>query len=117
MSKPDVLRRVVSLHKMFNEGKIPTLAQHEVNPNHPKNSRENYLYFTLPVSLNFQRSSPAMWASALKTFEDKETRYLFYPEEVVKRDRLVIQKDIIKHKLALQPNKHTGIWIAISKNS
>lgn len=109
------LIRVVKLHKLFQSGKIPTLIQHEVHPNHPKGSRENYLYFTLPVCINFQRSSPAMWASALKTHQDENTRYLFYPEKVVKKDRLVIQKDITKHKLGLQPNKHTDIWIAISK--
>lgn len=114
-SKQDTLKRIKRLHKYFLEGKIPTLAQHEVNPNHPKGSRENYLYFTLPVCINFQRSSPAMWASALKTYEDKETQYLFYPEEVVKKNRLTIQKDITKHKLGLQPNKHTDIWIAISR--
>lgn len=109
------LKQVLQLYKLFHEGKIPTLAQHEVHPNHPKGSRENYLYFTLPVSINFQRSSPAMWASALKTYEDKDTQYLFYPEQVVKKDRLQVQKDLIKHKLGLQPNKHTDIWIAISK--
>lgn len=113
--KNRTLKQVLQLYKLFNEGKIPTLAQHEVHPNHPKGSRENYLYFTLPVSINFQRSSPAMWASALKTYEDKDTQYLFYPEQVVKRDRLQVQKDLIKHKLGLQPNKHTDIWIAISK--
>ena len=114
-SKRKLLERVRKLHTYYHEGKIPTLAQHEVNPNHPIDSRENYLYFTLPVSLNFQRSSPAMWASALATYEDADTRYLFYPEKVVKRNRLEIQKDITKHKLALQPNKHTDIWRAISQ--
>lgn len=115
MDRKKVLQKVSKLYALFQEGKIPTLEQHEANPNHPKNSRENYLYFTLPVSINFQRSSPAMWASALKTYEDETTRYLFYPEEVVKRSRSQIQKDITKHKLGLQKNKHTDIWIAISK--
>ena len=107
--------RVVKLHNLFNQGKIPTLAQHEVNPNLPKDSRENYLYFTLPPCLNFQRNSPAMWASALKTWDDPKTNYLFFPEKVAKKTREQIQKDLLKHKLALQQNKHTDIWIAISK--
>ena len=116
MEKMKTLDRVKKLYKLFHEGKIPTLAEHEVNPNFPKDSRENYLYFTLPPCLNFQRSSPAMWQSALKTYNDLETRYLFFPEEVVKRTREVIQKDLAKHKLSLQRNKHTDIWITISKS-
>lgn len=110
-----ILEKVKKLHKLFKDGKIPTLPQHEVNPGLPKESRENYLYFTLPPCINFQRSSPAMWVSALKTWQDEETNYLFFPEKVVKTSREKIQKDLTKHKLALQKNKHTDIWIAICK--
>ena len=56
-----------------------------------------------------------MWQSALKTYEDIETRYLFFPEKVVNEKREKIQKDLAKHKLSLQKNKHTDIWITISK--
>ena len=108
------LKRALRLHSLFHQGKIPTLPNHEVNPGLDKASRENYIYFTLPPSLNFQRSSPAMWASALKTYEDPETNYLFFPEKVVRQNRQKIQKDLLKHKLALQQNKHTDIWITIS---
>lgn len=109
------LEKVQELHRLFLEGKIPTLPQHEVHPDVPKDSRENYLYFTLPPSLNFQRNSPAMWTSAMKTYEDPETNYLFFPEKVVLKSREEIQRDLVKHKLALQQNKHTDIWIAISR--
>ena len=115
MTKKKTLEKVFRLHKLFHEGKIPTLAQHEVNPELNKGSRENYLYFTLPPSINFQRNSPAMWASALKTYTDPETNYLFSPEKVVKHSRNSIQKDLIKYRLALQTNKHTDIWIKISE--
>lgn len=107
-------KRVESLHELFHQGGIPTLAQHEVNPGLDPSSRLNYIYFTLPVCLNFQRSSPAMWAGALKTYEDPETNYLFYPEQVVETDYKKIQQDLLKHKLGLQLNKHTAIWIKIS---
>lgn len=114
MPKDKVLEKVKKLYALFHQGKIPTLAEHEVHPNFPKDSRENYLYFTLPPCLNFQRNSPAMWQSALKTYNDLETRYLLFPEEVVKRNRETVQKDLAKHKLSLQRNKHTDIWITIS---
>ena len=44
-----MLDKVKLLLDYFDQGLIPTLAQHEVNPGLPIGSRENYLYFTLPV--------------------------------------------------------------------
>ncbi len=108
------LARVLALHQLFLEGKIPTLAQHEVNPGLPPGSRENYLYFTLPPCLNFQRHSPAMWQAALATWNDPETNYLFFPEQVAERAYEEVQRDLRKHKLSLQPNKHTDIWMRVS---
>jgi hypothetical protein len=115
-NKNVILKKVLRLHTLFAEGKIPTLPRHEVNPGLSKDSRENYLYFTLPPCLNFQRSSPAMWRSALATYEDPVTAYLFFPEEVVKQSREKVQKDLVKHKLALQKNRHTDIWRTICRS-
>jgi len=109
------LFRVQKLYQLFHEGKIPTLAQHEVHPELDQGSRENYLYFTLPPCINFQRNSPAMWASALTTWNDPDTRYLFFPEQVVATPIEKVRADLSKHKLGLQPNKHTHIWTEISK--
>ncbi len=109
------LEKVKRLLDMYEQGLIPTLYEHEVHPGFPLGSRENYLYFTLPVCINFQRNSPAMWASALKTYEDTATRYLFLPEELEARSVEQIRADLTKHKLALQPNKHVLIWTTIAK--
>jgi hypothetical protein len=109
------LDRVRELLAHYEQGRIPTLAQHEVNPGLLKGSRENYLYFTLPVCINFQRNSPAMWASALKTWEDEATHYVFFPEKLATTPVEQIRADLTKHKLALQPNKHTLIWTTIAQ--
>jgi len=109
------LKRIKKLYNLFQQGKIPTLLQHEVHPDVGLDSRENYLYFTLPPCINFQRNSPAMWKSAFATWQDSKTHYLFFPEQVFQQNRSKIQKHLLKHKLALQQNKHTDIWIAISK--
>lgn len=100
---------------LYEQGLIPTLAQHEVNPGLPQGSRENYLYFTLPVCINFQRSSPAMWASALATYQDETTQYVFFPEKLANVPLEQIRADLTKYKLALQPNKHVLIWTTIAK--
>jgi hypothetical protein len=110
-----IYAKVFKLHNLFTEGNIPTLAQHEVHPDLEKGGRENYLYFTLPPCINFQRSSPAMWQSAYKTWNDVETNYVFFPEKLALKTREEIQMALIKYRLALQTNKHTDIWIAISK--
>ncbi|HSW74715.1 MAG TPA: hypothetical protein VLG16_02475 [Candidatus Saccharimonadales bacterium] len=109
------LEKVKHLLALYEQGLIPTLAQHEVNPKLSLDSRENYLYFTLPVCINFQRSSPAMWAAALATWEDEATRYVFFPERLAKTPIEQIRADLVKHKLALQPNKHTLIWTTIAQ--
>jgi hypothetical protein len=114
--REELQRRIALLYDLFQRGGIKTLTtQHEVHPDLPLSDRVNYVYFTLPVSLNFQRSSTAMWQSALKTFEDPETNYLFYPEEVIRQSREKVQKDLGRHRLALQTNKHTDIWIRLSQ--
>jgi hypothetical protein len=109
------LEKVKRLLALYEQGLIPTLAQHEVNPGLPHGSRENYLYFTLPVCINFQRSSPAMWAAALATWEDKTTRSVFFPEKLAKTSPEQVRADLLKHKLALQPKKHTLIWTTIAR--
>jgi hypothetical protein len=109
------LEKVKKLLAIYEQGLIPTLAQHEVNPGLPIESRGNYLYFTLPVCINFQRSSPTMWAAALATWQDDATRYVFFPEELAKTPIDHIRADLVKHKLALQPNKHVLIWTTIAK--
>jgi hypothetical protein len=109
------LEKVKRLLAMYERGLIPTLAQHEVNPGLPYGSRENYLYFTLPVCINFQRSSPALWAAALATWDDETTRYLFFPESLAQTSLEQIRTDLTKHKLGLQPNKHTLIWTSIAQ--
>lgn len=86
------LEKVKRLLEIYEQGLIPTLHQHEVNPGLLPDSRENYLYFTLPVCINFQRSSPAMWAAALASWEDETTRYVFFPEKLAQTPREFINE-------------------------
>lgn len=55
-----------------------------------------------------------MWQSALATYEDPQTQYLFFPEQVIQMPIEQVRADLLKHKLGLQPNKHTEIWLAIA---
>ena len=115
-TKAATLPRIRQLLTYYNDGTLPRLGQHEVHPNLARGSRENYLYFTLPACINFQRSSPALWAAALKTYEDPETQYVFLPEHVAETPIDKVRADLLRHKLALQPNKHTLIWTTIARS-
>lgn len=114
-TKPKILEKLKSLKFEFEDGNIPQLHKHEVNPGLNPGSRENYLYFVMTCSLNFQRNSAKTWQSALETWNDLETNYVFFPEKVVEVDVDDLRKALLKHKLALQPNKHIEIWSKISK--
>jgi hypothetical protein len=113
LDSQDVLENVQKLHQLYLAGAIKGPEKHEVNPGLPRGGRENYLYFTLPCCLNFQRNSPALWQSALDTYQDPSTNYVFFPEKVIEREREEVRRDLVKHKLALQTNKHSSIWINI----
>ncbi|WKZ30887.1 MAG: hypothetical protein QY318_03495 [Candidatus Dojkabacteria bacterium] len=115
MKRSAILSKIAKLVELYESGEIPRPEVHEVYPDLDKSSRDNYLYFTLTVPLNYQRSSPAMWQSALATFNDPETNYLFYPEKVVEAEYVQFQNDLAKHKLSLQINNHSKIWWGISQ--
>lgn len=114
MNNQSTRAKVKKLYELFQRGEIPTLKEHEVHPDLSENSRERYLYFTLPVCINFQRSSPAMWQSALKTYNDQKTRYLFDPLKVIETPFEGVKEDLATYNLSLQRNKHTEIWTKIS---
>lgn len=115
MTTVATLQRIVRLHELFLMGRIPGPAEHEVHPALARGSRDNFLYFTLASCLNFQRSSPALWASALRTFTDAQTNYVFFPERVVAASEGGLKRHLIRHRLALQTNKHPAIWLAICR--
>lgn len=113
MNKKIILEKLCNLKNHFENWMIPVLHKHEVNPNLEIWSRENYLYFIMTCSLNFQRLSPNTWSSALKTWNDKETNFVFFPEKVINVNDGILRNALLKHKLALQPNKHVEIWKTI----
>ena len=115
VGKNNTLSRVKRLKELFDSGAIKKTHLHEVHPDLPREDRINYVYYTLPVSINYQRSSPAMWRSALETYHDPETQYLFYPERTARTPLEKVRTDLGKHRLGLQINRHTNIWMALSQ--
>lgn len=112
--KEEILGKVDLLYKMWKKGLLGgEVMPEDKNPGLDKASLENYLYFTLPMALNYQRNSYTLWESANQTFQDEETRFVFNPKECVNRSFEEVQYALTKYKVALQKNKQTEIWISL----
>jgi len=86
------------------------------NPGFSEKEKEWRLaYFSLPMSLNYQRDSYKLWEAALKTYKDKQTKEIFSVERVCKLSVEELRKKLTKYKVALQPNKHIATWKTISE--
>lgn len=106
----EIQTSIQDLLEIYEAGGLPRPEQHEVSPDLEIGSRENYIYFTFPCALNYQRNSPAMWASALATYQDEETRFVFEPRKVAESSFEDLQGAMRKHKLALKTNKDPDAW-------
>lgn len=73
------------------------------------------VYFTLPMSLNYQRDSYKLWESALRTFNDSETKIVFDIQASANLDEAKLRELLTRYKVALQPNKHIATWQKIAK--
>ena len=111
MFKGEVLDKVDQLIQLHIDGKLGgDKMPEDENPSLPKSSLDNYLYFTLPMSLNYQRNSYVLWECANKSFLDNDTKDIFFPELVLKMSDDELRYKLTKHKVALQPNKQPVIW-------
>lgn len=108
------LQEVNSLYNMWKAGELGgEVMPEDANPNLDKSSELNYLYFTLPMALNYQRNSYKLWESALKTYSDEETNFVFNPKLCLEKSFEEVQYALTKYKVALQKQKQTEIWIAL----
>lgn len=98
----------------YQDGVLKNPHKHEVHPGLNAGSKENYLYFSLVSTLNNQRNTTDLWESALNTYLDPETRYLFSPEKVVDRTIERIGEDMRKHCLSLNHAKDMDAWYKLS---
>ena len=111
MTNEQILIKVKKLIELHKAGALGgEVMPEDSNPNFKKDSEENYLYFTLPMALNYQRNSYKLWESALASWLDPSTKDVFYPSKVVKMPYEELKAKLTKHKIALQPNKQPAIW-------
>ena len=57
-NREELLIKIKKLKEMYEKGELGgELMPEDENPHLEKSSMENYLYFTLPMALNYQRNS------------------------------------------------------------
>ncbi len=116
MNRDEILARALRLLECYEWGELGGERMPEdANPGLRLDSRENALYFTLPMALNYQRSAYALWESAASTWGDEAARDVFFPECVVQMTEVTLREKLLLHKLALQPNRHPAIWRRLSQ--
>lgn len=105
------INRVYALVDAYKSGRLGGEKMPEdENPGLDKKSKENYLYFMLPMALNYQRNSYTLWECANKTYHDVETSDVYDINAVVNMDEQQLREKLLKYKVALQPNKQPIIW-------
>ena len=108
------INKVYALIDAYKSGRLGGEKMPEdENPALDRSSKENYLYFTLPMALNYQRNSYTLWESANKTYKDLETTDVFDTKAVINMNEQQLREKLIKYKVALQPNKQPVIWRTI----
>ncbi len=71
-------------------------------------------FFTLPMSLNYQRDSYKLWEAATKSYNDPEIREIFDLSWVARTSSEELRKKLLTYKVGLQPNKHVSTWKTIA---
>lgn len=116
MNKKEILKNVETLLTMYKENKLGgEIMPEDANPNLDLSSKENYLYFTLPMALNYQRNSYTLWEATLKTYNDETTNFVFNPKLCLEKEFSEVQRALTKYKVALQKDKQTKIWLDLCK--
>lgn len=105
------INRVYALLDAYKSGRLGGEKMPEdENPALDKCLKENYLYFTLPMALNYQRNSYKLWEGANKTYRDVDTSDVFDVKAVIDMDEQQLREKLLKYKVSLQPNKQPIIW-------
>jgi hypothetical protein len=107
-----ILQNCVKLRRAFEAGLLGKMDMPEdAAPKFTKAQMEERLvYFTLPMSLNYQRNSYSLWEAATRAYRDKAAAKVFSVKKSALMPEEELRSILLKHKVALQPNKHVDTW-------
>ena len=110
-NREEILEKVNKLVDAYKQGLLGGEKMPEdENPGLEKSSKYNYMYFTLPMALNYQRNSYVLWECANRMYQDENAKKVFHSAEVCAMPEELLRKYLVEYKVALQPNKQPLIW-------
>lgn len=115
MDKREIISNCKRLIEAYSSGKLGQTKMPEDSHPEFKDIETKLVYFTLPMSLNYQRDSYKLWESVLKSFNDSDTKDILSVSNSAKMSENELRDKLTKYKIALQPNKHISTWKKISK--
>jgi hypothetical protein len=114
-NKEKIIENCRQLMEAFQSGEIGQTIMPEDSHPEFQDEETKLVYFTLPMSLNYQRNSYTLWESCLKTFNDNGSKKVFDISNSSNLSEDELRNLLIKYKIALQPNKHINTWSRIAK--
>jgi len=115
-NREQLLEKVQTLVLEYRRGALGGERMPEdENPHLAEASRQNYMYFTLPMALNYQRNSYVLWECANRMYRNAEARKVFDSKKVCAMPEEDLRKFLVEYKVALQPNKQPPIWKRICR--
>lgn len=115
-SRAEALTAVQQLRHYHETGLLGgSTMPEDAHPAIDASSADSYHYFTLSMALNYQRNSYVLWQCATRTYLDPECQVLFRPAEVAKMPEGAVRDRLLRHKLALQPQRHTKTWSRLAQ--
>lgn len=114
------LEAIDTCMKLVEAFRAGALSAHELPEDNAPVFRRDELesqlvYFTLPMSLNYRRNSDQLWAATRKSYVDSSTRDIFSIRASAELSFEVLAEKLLRHKMAMQPNRHTQNWHKIAQ--
>lgn len=110
-NKNEIIEKARKLISAYDKGLLGGEKMPEdENPQLDKSSKENFMYFTLPMALNYQRNSYTLWECANTMYKDENARNVFDSKAVCNMSNDELRNYLVFYKVALQPNKQPVIW-------
>lgn len=103
-------------HNIMPEDFVPRWGSNLEDLKINRGSYEHLLFITMVVSIDYQRDADKLWKAGRKTFETRETRWLFFPEELNKKSFPDIVNAMKRFKLSKKPTKDAEIWSNVSNS-